>query len=60
MRKISQQNRSAQGAEAHAIFMTLFRSDELQGLNPVETALHLAKKMLEAAREETISFKLAA
>jgi len=59
-RKISQQNRSAQGAEAHAIFMTLFRSAELQGLNPVETVLHLAKKMLEAARGETISFKLAA
>lgn len=59
-RKISQQNRSAQGAEAHAIFMTLFRSAELQGLNPVEAVLHLAKKMLEAERGETISFKQAA
>lgn len=59
-RKISQQNRSNQGAEAHAIFMTLFRSAELQGLNPVEAVLHLAKKMLQATRGETISFKQAA
>jgi len=59
-RKISQQNRSAEGAEAHAIFMTLFRSAELQGLNPVETVLHLAKRLLEAGREDTVSLDLAA
>lgn len=38
-RKISQQNRSDRGALAHAIFMTLFRSAELQGLNPVDTII---------------------
>ncbi|AQV02591.1 IS66 family transposase [Desulfococcus multivorans] len=59
-RKISQQNRSNQGAEAHAIFMTLFRSAELQGLNPFDTVLHDAKKMLGAVREEDIALKLAA
>ncbi len=32
-RKISQQNRSEDGAKAHAILMTLFRSAELQGFN---------------------------
>jgi transposase len=59
-RKISQQNRSKRGAEAHAIFMTLFRSAELQGLNPFDTVLHYAKTMLGAVREENITFKLAA
>jgi transposase len=42
-RKVSQQNRSEQGAKTQAILMTLFRSAELQGKNPVETALSLAK-----------------
>lgn len=47
-RKISQQNRSGNGAKAHAILMTLFRSAELQGLNPVQCVLQLAKSGLEA------------
>ena len=47
-RKISQQNRSADGAKAHAILMTLFRSAQLQGLNPVEHVLQLARATLEA------------
>jgi hypothetical protein len=47
-RKISQQNRSADGAKAHAILMTLFRSAQLQGLNPVEHVLQLARTTLEA------------
>jgi transposase len=59
-RKISQQNRSTQGAEAHAIFMTIFRSAELQGLNPFDTVLHDAKNRLAAVREEDTAFKLAA
>ncbi|MFH1672301.1 MAG: IS66 family transposase [Pseudomonadota bacterium] len=59
-RKISQQNRSDQGAEAHAIFMSLFRSAELQGLNPVEKILADAKILLGATQKEKFTFKLAA
>jgi hypothetical protein len=47
-RKISRQNRSADGAKAHAILMSLFRSAQLQGLNPVEHVLQLARTTLEA------------
>jgi hypothetical protein len=36
-RKVSQQNRSEQGAKTQAVLMTLFRSAELQGKNPAET-----------------------
>lgn len=42
-RKVSQQNRSKDGAKTHAILMTLFRTAELQGLNPVENVLQLAQ-----------------
>lgn len=62
-RKISQQNRSADGAKAHAILMTLFRSAQLQGLNPVEHVLQLARTTLEAkATPKSVSedFKKAA
>jgi len=59
-RKISQQNRSGSGAEAHAIFMSLFRSAELQGLNPVNKVLTDAKEMLARPEKEKIGFKLAA
>jgi len=45
-RKISQQNRSEQGAKTQAILMTLFRSAELQKKNPVETILSMAKDAL--------------
>ena len=38
-RKVSQQNRSRQGAKAHAIFLSLFRSAQLQRINPVEHML---------------------
>jgi transposase len=51
-RKISQQNRSDQGAEAHAIFMSLFRSAELQGLNPVENVLADAKALIGQTQME--------
>jgi hypothetical protein len=59
-RKISQQNRSDRGAEAHAIFMSLFRSAELQGLNPVDRVLSHAKDMLGMTGKENIAFKKAA
>ncbi len=59
-RKISQQNRSGRGAEAHAIFMSLFRSAELQGLNPVNKVLTDAKEMLVRPEKKKIDFKLAA
>jgi transposase len=48
-RKVSQQNRSEQGAKTHAVLMTLFRSAELQGQNPVETLLSLAKTTIGKA-----------
>lgn len=47
-RKVSQQNRSDKGAATHAILMTLFRTAELQNLNPMETILSLAKKSIES------------
>lgn len=47
-RKISQQNRSEDGAKAHAILMSLFRTAQLQGLHPVEHVLQLARTTLEA------------
>jgi transposase len=59
-RKISQQNRSGRGAEAHAIFMSLFSSAELQGQNPVEKVLSDAKDMLASTEQEKIAFKKAA
>jgi hypothetical protein len=45
-RKVSQQNRSLQGAKTHAIFLSLFRSAQLQGLNPVEYVLQMAVSAL--------------
>ena len=59
-RKISQQNRSNRGAQTHAIFMSLFRSAELQGLNPVDKVLSDAKAMIERTQKENTAFKLAA
>jgi protoheme ferro-lyase len=54
-RKVSQQNRSEQGAKTHAVLMSLFRSAELQGKNPVATVLSLAKTRLgKAAAPEQI------
>ncbi len=52
-RKISQQNRSEHGAKAHAILMSLFRTAELQGLNPVEHVLTLAQTTLTAKPTRT-------
>jgi hypothetical protein len=41
--KASQQNRSKEGAKKLAVLMTLFHYAELQGKNPIETLLSLAK-----------------
>jgi transposase len=59
-RKISQQNRSQQGAETHAIFMSLFRSAELQGFNPVEKILADVKSLIADTRQKKDNFRLAA
>jgi len=59
-RKISQQNRSERAAEAHAIFMSLFRSAELQGLNPVDKVLSDTKVILTAGNKQNAEYKLAA
>jgi len=47
-RKVSQQNRSQNGANTQAILMSVFRSAELQGYNPVEIILSIAKSALVA------------
>lgn len=59
-RKVSQQNRSEQGAKTHAVLMTLFRSAELQGKNPVETVLSLAQTRLGKAAAPEQELDLAA
>jgi transposase len=53
-RKVSQQNRSDEGAQTQSILMTLFRSAHLQGHNPVEIILSTAKKALEARSTDEI------
>jgi len=58
--KVSQQNRSQHGAKTQAVLMTLFRSAELQGDNPVETVLSLAKNAIAAKSASAECFKLAA
>jgi hypothetical protein len=42
-RRISQGNRSQGGAQAQAVLMSLFRSMELQGRNPIDEVLRLAQ-----------------
>lgn len=59
-RKICQQNRSEQGAKTHAVFMSLFRSAELQGKNPVETVLSLARASIGKEMAPEDELKLAA
>jgi hypothetical protein len=59
-RKVSQQNRSKDGAKTHDVFMTLFRSSELQGKNPVETVLSLAKVTIGKVGESKIILDLPA
>jgi len=54
-RKVSQQNRSSQGAKTHAILMTLFRSAQLQGLNPVDYVLQMARTAISSEFTATIA-----
>ena len=42
-RKICQQNRSIRGAKTHAILLSLFRTAELQGHQPVDYVISLTK-----------------
>jgi len=59
-RKISHQNRSNTGAKTQAILMTLFRSAELQKLNPVEVVLSIAKQSIDENVSAENDFKMAA
>lgn len=45
-RKSCQQNRSDKGAEAQAILMSVFRTAELQGLNPVDYVEAIIKEQI--------------
>jgi len=54
-RKVSQQNRSLEGANTHAIFLTLFRSAQLQGRHPVEQVMQLAQAALTGQSTGTIT-----
>ncbi len=45
-RKVSQQNRSLQGAKAHAVLLSHFRTAQLQQLNPIEYVMQLARDAL--------------
>ena len=58
-RKVSQQNRSAQGANTQAILMTLLRSAELQGANPVENLLANAKNALTVKTPSGLAYNIA-
>jgi hypothetical protein len=45
-RRRCQQNRSDNGSAAQAVLMTIFRTAELQGLNPVDYVEQLAKEQI--------------
>ena len=60
IRKISHQNRSDEGAKTQAVLMSLFRSAELQGQNPIEMILEMAKMVIEKKDLSTIFLKQAA
>ena len=53
-RRIIQQNRSDKGAETQAILMSIFRTAELQGLNPIKHAEMLVKNKLLQKTENII------
>jgi len=59
-RKVSQQNRSKQGAKTQAVMMSLFRTAELKGQNPIEVLLGQAKSALAGNGSTREPFKLAA
>jgi transposase len=58
-RKISQQNRSEQGAVTQAVLMALFRIAELQQQKPVEAVLAAAKSAIVMRKPDVPEFKLA-
>jgi len=60
IRKITQQNRSKTGAKTLAILMTVFRSAELQNLDPVQTVLDMAKSRLDMRLPANYAVKIAA
>lgn len=60
VRKVCQQNRSTNGSKAQAILMSLFRSAELQGQNPVEHVLTAAQNIICQQDYATGYFKKAA
>jgi len=60
IRKVSQQNRSEIGAKTLAILMTVFRSAELQNLDPVQTVLDMAKSRIDIRSSFKYGFKIAA
>jgi len=59
-RRVSQQNRSEHGAKTQAILMTLFRSAELQGANPVETVIKAAENAITSRKSAPALYKQAA
>ena len=59
-RRRCQQNRSDKGVEAQAILMTVFRTAELQGLNPVDYIEKLVKEQIAKNHIKTKSAKKAA
>lgn len=63
LRKICQQNRSWKGARVQAILMTIFRTAHMEGKNPFETTLSLAKAAicnLKKPRNSEMELKVAA
>jgi len=49
-RKVSQQNRSLDGAKTHAILLSHFRCAQLQKLNPIDYVMQLAGSALAARK----------
>jgi len=54
-RKVRHQNHSSQGAKPHAIFLSLFRAAQLQGLKPVDYVLRLAISALACESTDMIT-----
>lgn len=52
-RKVSQQNRSTQGAKTHSIFLSLFRTAQLQKLNPIDYVMQRANTALASTTTPT-------
>jgi transposase len=52
-RKVSQQNRSTQGAKTHAILLSHFRTADLQKLNPLDYVMQMAKAAIAARPTRT-------